>query len=76
MAYYYICKMDIIDGDGVRNMDNRRKQKMSGYTEIETRVCKAEALGSFEKITDQVIIIKGKIPCRMTLDECEKFYER
>ncbi|MCK4817913.1 hypothetical protein KA005_19230 [bacterium] len=49
---------------------------MPDYTEIETRICKAEALGSFEKIIDQVIIIKSQIPKRMTLDECEKFHER
>lgn len=49
---------------------------MSGYTEIETRVCKAEALGSFEEIIDQVIVIKGHIPKCMTLNEYGAFHER
>jgi hypothetical protein len=49
---------------------------MPDYTEIETRACKANPLGSFQNIIDQVIVIKGQIPERMTLDECEQFYER
>ena len=52
-----------------------RNQGMSDYTEIETRACKAEALGSFQNIIDQVIVIRGQIPKRMTSDECEKFHE-
>lgn len=46
------------------------------YTEIETRVCKAEPFGSFQKITDQVIVIKDKIPRQATMSEYEEFYER
>jgi len=46
------------------------------YTEIETRVCKANPIGSFQVITDQVIVIDGKIPLGLTLNECEKFHER
>ena len=49
---------------------------MSDYTEIKTMACKAEPLGDFQNITNQVIVINGKIPRHMTLDECEKFHER
>lgn len=49
---------------------------MSGYTEIETRVCKASPLGSFQKIADQVIVIKTTIPEMDSLSVCEQFHER
>lgn len=49
---------------------------MSDYTEIETRICKAEPFGSFEEIENQVIIINGKIPHHTTSDKCKQFHDK